>query len=81
MNDFANGYQAASEARPPLWPEILSFSRSKYSIAIVLVAVGLLGIIIPIIPGLLLFILALALTRKGWASRLRRRLRLWKTPR
>ncbi len=81
MNNTVNSYQATSGNRHPLWPGILSFSRSKYSIAIILVAVGLLGIIIPIIPGLLLFILALALTRKGLAQRLRRRWRLWKTPR
>lgn len=81
MNNTANRHQNTSGHRHPLWEDILSFSRNKYSLALTLIAVGLLGIIIPIIPGLLLFILALALVRKGWASRFRRRWRLWQPSR
>lgn len=64
--------------KKPLWEDILSFSRNKYLIAIVLILVALLGLVVPIIPGLLLFLLALALLRKGWMPRLRKRWRLWK---
>jgi len=61
-----------------LWPEILSFNKNKYLIVILLVLLAVTGLIIPVIPGILLFILAIALTRKGWMSYLRRRFRLWR---
>lgn len=62
----------------PLWDEILKFSKNKYLIALILVLIGLTGIIIPIIPGILLFIMAIAILRKGTMQKLRRRFRLWR---
>jgi len=59
----------------PLWNEILKFSKNKYVIALILVLVGLLGIIIPVIPGILLFVVAVALLKKGTMQKLRRRFR------
>ena len=64
--------------KKPLWDEILSFSKNKYVLAIVLVLIGLTGIIIPIIPGILLFVLAFALLRKGTMKNIRQRFRLWR---
>ncbi len=61
--------------KKPLWNEILSFSKNKYITALILVLIGLLGIIIPIIPGILLFVVAIALLRKGTMQKLRRRFR------
>ena len=56
----------------PLWEEILRFSKNKYLLALILVLTGLLGVVVPVIPGILLFLLAIALLRKGMMSRLRR---------
>ena len=61
-----------------MWPEILSFNKNKYFIVLLLILLAVSGLIIPIIPGVLLFVLAIALLRKGWMSYLRRRFRLWK---
>ncbi len=61
-----------------LWPEILSFNKNKYLIVSLLILLAVSGLIIPVIPGILLFILAAALMRKGWMSYLRRRFRMWK---
>ena len=54
----------------PLWEEIKRFSKQKYSLAIILVLVGVLGIIIPVIPGLLLILLAVALFKKGLMAKI-----------
>lgn len=59
--------------KTPLWNEILRFSKNKYIIALILVLIGLMGVIVPIIPGLLLFIMAIALLKKGTMQKLRRR--------
>lgn len=61
-----------------LWEEIRTFSKNKIVIAITLVLVGLLGIIIPVIPGIFLFLLAIALFKKGWMTKFRKKFRLWK---
>lgn len=60
----------------PLWESILKFSRQRPLLAVLLIFVGLLGIIIPVIPGLLLLFLAVALIKKGWFAKFRRRFRL-----
>ncbi len=60
------------ERTPLLWEDILRFSKNKYLTALILVLIGLLGIVVPVIPGILLFLLALALLRKGMMPRLRR---------
>ena len=57
----------------PLWDEILSFSKNKYLLAALLVLIGLLGFVIPIIPGILLIVMAVALLRKGTMKALRKR--------
>ena len=67
-----------SDEKKPLWEEIRKFSRTKYFIAIVLLILAGLGIIVPIIPGIIFLILAIALFRKGWMSKIRERFRLWK---
>ena len=61
-----------------LWEDIVDFSKNKYILALVLVIVGLLGIIIPVIPGLFLLFLAIALFKKGWMAKFRKKFRLWK---
>lgn len=64
--------------KQPLWEEIRTFSKTKYFIAIALLLIAGLGIIVPIIPGIIFLILAIALFRKGWMSKIRERIRLWK---
>ena len=44
----------------PLWNDILKFSRKKFSLAFILVLIGLLGIVIPVIPGFLFIFFAVA---------------------
>ncbi len=61
-----------------LWEDILRFSKNKYLTAVILILIGLLGVVVPVIPGLLLFLLALALVRKGMMTRLRRYFRTTK---
>lgn len=67
-----------SGEKKPLWEEIRSFSKTKYFIAIALVILAVLGIIVPIIPGIIFVILAIALFKKGWMAKIRERFRLWK---
>ncbi len=55
--------------------EIHSFRKHKYWWAILLVLIGLTGVFIPIVPGFLLFLLALALIRPGMMAKIRRYLR------
>jgi len=38
----------------PLWQDILQFSRQKTRIAVGFILLGILGLILPIIPGILL---------------------------
>ncbi len=58
----------------PLWEDILKFRKNKLVLAVSLVLIGLTGIVVPIVPGLLLFILAIALFKKGWMQKIRSRL-------
>ena len=78
MKKFSLQPRPIIKEEKPLWREILAFNKSKYLIVIVLLLLAASGLIIPIIPGLLIFILALALLRRGWMTELRKRIRLWK---
>ncbi|MEJ2545184.1 MAG: hypothetical protein P8Y99_14040 [Calditrichaceae bacterium] len=74
-----NGYTSTEPGdKKPLWEEIRSFSKTKYFIAIALIILAALGIIVPIIPGIIFIILAIALFKKGWMAKIRERIRLWK---
>jgi len=64
--------------KSPLWEEIREFRQNKLAIAFVLILLAHLGWIIPIIPGFILLLLALALFKKGWMTKIRRRWRLWR---
>lgn len=70
---FRKNKQTRRDDQKMLWPEILRFSRTKYGLAMMLLIVGLLGLALPVIPGLLLILLAIALLRPGLAERMRRR--------
>ena len=64
-----------SKKSKPLWDEILTFSRKKYGLAFILVLVGLLGIVVPIIPGILLILFAVALLKPGLMVKVRSKLK------
>lgn len=61
------------EQNNPLWKEILRFSRRKYGMALILVLIGVLGFVIPVIPGILLILFALALVKPGLMVKIRSR--------
>ena len=45
----------------PLWEDILEFHKNRKLLGIVLVVLGAAGLLLPILPGLLVIILGLAL--------------------
>jgi len=59
----------------PLWEDIKKFSGNKFSLAVILVLIGLLGVIIPIIPGILFFLFAIALFKPGLMSKIRSKIK------
>jgi len=59
----------------PLWEDIKKFSGNKFNLAIVLVLIGLLGVFIPIIPGILFFLFAIALFKPGLMTKIRSKLK------
>ena len=59
----------------PLWEDIKKFSSNKYSLALILVLIGLLGIVIPIIPGILFFLFAIALFKPGLMAKIRSKIK------
>jgi len=61
--------------KQPLWKDVLKFSRRKYGLAAILVLLGLLGLIIPVIPGLLFILMAIALFKPGLMSKIRSKLK------
>jgi hypothetical protein len=50
----------------PLWPRIKRFYHQKPFLAALLLFLGLIGMVIPVIPGIVLVILAIGLFKKGW---------------
>jgi len=49
----------------PLWEDILKFHKSRITIGLVLVILGSFGLLIPILPGLIVILLGLALIAPG----------------
>jgi uncharacterized protein YqgC (DUF456 family) len=47
----------------PLWQDIIRFSRDKYKFASVLIILGIIGLVIPVIPGVILILGAVFLIR------------------
>ncbi len=62
--------------KKPLWPEIKQFSSSKYKLATILIIVGLMGLVLPVIPGILLLAVALFILKPEWFEKLRSRVGL-----
>jgi len=56
------------DEKKPLWEEIVDFTKSKNKLAVVLIGIGVLGLILPIIPGLLLIAVGVYLLKPEWAE-------------
>ena len=55
-----------------LWEDILRFSKQKYKFAAVLIIIGVLGLVIPVIPGMLLLLGAVFLIKPEWYQKAKR---------
>lgn len=60
-------------SKRPLWEDILKFSKDKYKIASVLLIVGILGLVFPIIPGVLLIALGILILKPEWYEKVKRK--------
>jgi hypothetical protein len=59
------------EEKKPLWEEIVDFTKSKNKLAVSLIAIGLLGLVLPILPGLLLVAVGVYLLKPEWADKVK----------
>ncbi len=55
-----------------LLAKVKAFRKKKFLFIILLILLGMTGAIIPIIPGTLFIILAIALMKRGWMEKIRR---------
>lgn len=60
-----------TEEKKPLWEEIVEFTKSKNKLAIALIVLGSVGLILPIIPGLLLVAVGIYLLKPEWADKIK----------
>ncbi len=63
--------------KKPLWEEIARFTKKKFLIAGLLLLIGLAGFVIPVIPGVLLILFAVALLKPGLMKKIREKLKKW----
>jgi uncharacterized protein involved in cysteine biosynthesis len=66
------------EIKQVLWQEIKRFRKNKFFIFFFFLVLAAIGFIIPIIPGIVLLILALAFIKKGWMAGIRKHIRFWR---
>lgn len=59
------------EEKKPLWEEIVNFTKSKNKLAVSLIAIGVLGLLLPVIPGLLLIAVGIYLLKPEWADKVK----------
>ena len=64
------------ENKNPLWKEIKDFSRHKYKWAIFFIILGLMGLVLPVIPGVLLLAVALFILKPEWYNKLKKKFNL-----
>ena len=61
------------ENKDPLWHEIKKFSKHKSKIAIGFILLGLLGLVLPVIPGILLLLIGLFILKPEWYEKFKRK--------
>ena len=61
------------ENKKPLWEEIKNFSRHKYKWAVLLIVLGVLGLALPVIPGILLLAIGLYILKPEWYDKLKKK--------
>ncbi len=59
----------------PLWEEIVDFTKSKNKLAVVLIGLGILGLVLPIIPGILLIAVGVYLLKPEWIEKVKEQFR------
>ena len=52
-----------------LWQDILKFSRDKYKLGSGLIVLGILGLLLPVMPGVILVLLGFYLIKPEWFER------------
>lgn len=60
--------------KKPLWQEILAFSKHKFKTGILLIILGLLGLMLPVIPGVLLIGLGIFFLKPEWYEKIKSRI-------
>ncbi|APF19495.1 hypothetical protein [Caldithrix abyssi] len=61
-----------AEKQKDVLTKVKKFRKRKIFWVILLVFLGMVGALIPIIPGALFIILAIALVRRGWMEKIRK---------
>ena len=61
--------------KKPLWQDIMSYTRNKNKIAVVLIIIGILGLVLPVLPGILLIAFGLFILKPEWVDKLRERVK------
>ena len=56
----------------PLWMDIIEFSRNRIKFAIGFILLGILGLVLPVIPGILLLSVGIFLVKPQWYESIRR---------
>jgi len=60
-----------NEENKPLWEEIVEFTKSKNKLAIALIALGVLGLALPLLPGILLIAVGIYLLKPEWVDKVK----------
>ena len=59
------------EEKKPLWEEIVDFTKSKNKLAVALIALGVVGLVLPILPGILLILVGIYLLKPEWVEKIK----------
>ena len=61
------------ENKRPLWQDIKNFSDKKLKLGFGLIFLGLLGLVLPVIPGILLLAIGLFILKPEWYDKFRKK--------
>jgi uncharacterized protein YqgC (DUF456 family) len=63
------------EKKKPLWEDIIAYTSSKNKLGLGLILLGLIGLILPLIPGILLVALGVLILKPEWYEVLKKKLK------